>query len=259
MYGLDTISTGVAVSFAMECFEKGILTSRDTDGIEPTFGNAHAMLELIEKIAFRKGFGNLLADGTRSAAEKIGRGAPDLAMQVKGTEIPMHEPRHKQTLAVHYSIHAGGADHGTGPHETPLDETTAQVMYKKGFSAQLTNTVGLCKFVPWSEAHVEAALEAVTGWKQPAAELERVVDRGITLTRIFNLREGFTEKDDRLPRRFTETPKEGPLTGIDPIKLESAQREYYRLLGWNEKGVPTEARLAELEIAWAARFIPSSL
>lgn len=113
-YGIDTISTGVTISFAMELFENHILTTADTGGLDLTFGNAPAMLEMVERIARRKGLGDLLAEGSRRAAEKIGKGAMDFAMQVKGQEIPMHEPRLKQAMGVHYSIHATGADHATG-------------------------------------------------------------------------------------------------------------------------------------------------
>ncbi|MCX5908920.1 MAG: aldehyde ferredoxin oxidoreductase family protein [Deltaproteobacteria bacterium] len=107
--GLDTISAGVTISFAMECFENGLLTLKDTDGIELRFGNAQAMLKMLEQIVRRKGLGALLAEGTRIAAQQIGRGAIDLAMQVKGLEIPMHDPRSKQGMALHYSVNP--ADH----------------------------------------------------------------------------------------------------------------------------------------------------
>ncbi len=108
-HGLDTISTGGVVSFAMECFEKGLLTTGDTAGLKLQFGNADAMVALVENIALRKGLGDLLAEGTQRAAEKIGRGAAEFAMHVKGEEIPMHEPRYKPTMALHYSVHATGA------------------------------------------------------------------------------------------------------------------------------------------------------
>ena len=102
-YGLDTISTGVAISFAMECFEKGVLTLKETDGLELTFGNAVAMVEMVERIALRQGLGDLLAEGTKRAAEAIGKGSSEWAMHVKGQEIPMHDPRYKQGMGLHYS------------------------------------------------------------------------------------------------------------------------------------------------------------
>jgi len=252
-YGLDTISTGVVISFAMECFEKQILTLDDTGGLELTFGNAAAMLAMVERIAQRTGLGDLLAEGSRRAAEAIGKGAAELAMQVKGQEIPMHEPRLKQTMAIHYSVHAGGADHASGASDTqPLDDDSARRLYEKGFKAQLVNYLGLCKFVPWSHQEVLDALSAVTGWEMDTTELMQVVERSLALARIFNLREGFSAKDDVLPKRFSATPAAGPLKGIDPQLLRAGQQAYYRLLGWDRQGIPTRAKLAELMIDWAA-------
>jgi len=255
-YGIDTISTGVVISFAMDLFENKILTPADTDGVELTFGNAPAMLEMVERIARRKGLGDLLAEGSRRAAEKIGNGAIDFAMQVKGEEIPMHEPRLKQTMAVHYSIHATGADHATGSSDTlPIDDSSAQKLHDKGFAAQLINYLGLCKFVPWNHQEVKDALAAITGWEMPSDELMKVVECGVTLARIFNIREGFSAKDDALPPRFATTPPDSPLKGIDPQMLQQAQKAYYRIMGWDEKGIPTREKLAELEINWAAQYL----
>ncbi|MEW6670241.1 MAG: aldehyde ferredoxin oxidoreductase family protein [Thermodesulfobacteriota bacterium] len=255
-YGIDTISTGVVISFAMDCYEHNILTAEDTEGLELTFGNAPAMLEMVERIARRKGLGDLLAEGSRRAAEKIGRGAIDFAMQVKGAEIPMHEPRLKQAMGVHYSTHATGADHATGISEiSPLDDNSAQKLHDKGFTAQLVNYLGLCKFVPWSHEEVKAALASITGWEMDSVELMRVVERGVTLARIFNIREGFSAKDDSLPKRFAATPPDSPLKGIDPQKLRQAQQTYYRIMGWDERGVPTLEKLNALEINWAAEYL----
>jgi aldehyde:ferredoxin oxidoreductase len=255
-YGIDTISTGVAISFAMECVERGILGRQDTDGLDLTFGNADAMVRMVERIALRQGFGDLLAEGARRAADKIGRGSEALAMQVKGQDLPMHEPRCKQAMGLHYSMHAAGADHNTAIHDTEtLDGETGSKLYEKGFAAQLTNTVGMCKFVPWSETQIREAVAYVTGWPMTNRDLMRVVERGIDLARIFNIREGFSEKDDALPKRFAETPSDGPLKGVDPGKFAEARKTYYRLMGWDESGVPTPARLAELEIGWAVQYL----
>jgi aldehyde:ferredoxin oxidoreductase len=255
-YGIDTISTGVAISFAMECVERGILCREETDGLDLTFGNAEAMVWMVEQIALRQGFGDLLAEGTMRAAERIGKGSADLAMQVKGQELPMHEPRRKQAMGLHYSMHAAGADHNTTIHDTEaLDGRTGAKLYEKGFAAQLTNTLGMCKFVPWSEAQIREAVACVTGWPATERDLMRVVERGVTLARIFNIREGFSERDDALPKRFAETPSDGPLKGIDSGKFAEARKTYYRMMGWDESGVPTPARLEELEIGWAALYL----
>jgi aldehyde:ferredoxin oxidoreductase len=255
-FGIDTISTGVAISFAMECVERGILSREETDGLDLTFGNAEAMVQMVEKIALRQGFGDLLAEGTRRAAEQIGKGSAELAMQVKGQELPMHEPRRKQAMGLHYSMHAAGADHNTAIHDTDaLDGNTGAKLYEKGFSVQLTNTLGICKFVPWSEPQIREAVAYVTGWSATDRDLIQVVERGITLARIFNIREGFSERDDVLPKRFAETPRDGPLKGIDPVKFTEARKTYYRLMGWDESGMPTLARLEELDIGWAAQCL----
>ncbi len=271
-YGIDTISAGVTVSFAMECFEKGILAPADTDGLELTFGNVPAMLELIERISFRQGFGDLLAEGSKSAAEKIGKGSEAFAIQVKGEEIPMHEPRYKQGMGLHYSIHATGADHASGIHDdrinmsewervdlsepipnTEMSPRKARMLYHVGLWAQIGNYLGLCGFIPYTHQQVRDAVEFVTGWPMSYWKLMKMVERGITLSRIFNIREGFSATDDKLPRRFFTSSADGPLKDIriDPEKFAEAQRVYYQMLGWDESGVPTYGRLVELGIEWA--------
>ena len=279
-YGLDTISTGVTISFAMECFEKGALTLKDTDGLELTFGNAPAMVEMVERIALRKGLGDLLAEGTKRAAERIGKGSEEWAMHVKGEEIAMHDPRYKQGMGLHYSVHATGADHCSGIHDdlvnkklsewdriglaesVPVYEMSgrkARMLYQVGLWRHLGNYLGLCLFLPWSNEQVTAAVEAITGWPMSSWRLMKTVERGMTLARIFNLREGFSSRDDRLPKRFTSSPADSSLkgVGVDPEKLAAAQKIYYQMLGWDEGGVPTYGRLVELNIEWAAQYLPA--
>ena len=279
-YGLDTISTGVTISFAMECFEKGALTLKDTDGLELTFGNASAMVEMVERIALRKGLGNLLAEGTKRAAERIGKGSEEWAMHVKGEEVAMHDPRYKQGMGLHYSVHATGADHCSGIHDdlvnkklsewdriglaesVPVYEMSgrkARMLYQVGLWRHLANYLGLCLFLPWSNEQVTAAVEAITGWPMSSWRLMKTAERGMTLARIFNLREGFSGRDDRLPKRFTSSPADSSLkgVGVDPEKLAAAQKIYYQMLGWDESGVPTYARLVELNIEWAAQYLPT--
>ncbi len=278
-YGLDTISAGVTISFAMECFEKGVLTLKDTDGLELTFGNGAAMVEMVERIAMRKGLGNLLAEGTKRAAEVIGKGSEEWAMHVKGEEIPMHEPRYKQGMGLHYSVHATGADHCSGIHDDVVNKKLAEwewiglaesipvyemsgrkarMLYQVGMWRHLANYIGLCLFVPWGNEQVTQAMEAITGWPMSSYKLMKTVERGMTLARIFNLREGFTNRDDTLPRRFTSSPADSNLkgVGVDTEKLSSAQKAYYQMMGWDENGVPTPGRLVELNIEWAAQYLP---
>jgi aldehyde:ferredoxin oxidoreductase len=277
-YGLDTISAGATIAFAMECTEKGILSDKDTDGIDVSFGNAEAMVQMIERIAFRKGFGDILAEGSKQAAKRIGKGADNFAMHVKGNEIPMHEPRLKQGLGLHYSVHAGGADHCTGIHDDRLDASVAEmdridmaesmpgtelsprkvrVLYQFGMWRQVANYLGMCIFLPWNQKQITEAMEYITGWPMSYWRLMKTTERGITLARIFNLREGLSDKDDTLPARFNAPPSEGPLksVSVDPDQLAEAQKLYYQMLGWNESGVPTYARLVELNLEWAYKYL----
>ncbi|MBI4735057.1 MAG: aldehyde ferredoxin oxidoreductase family protein [candidate division NC10 bacterium] len=285
-YVLDTISAGMTIAFAMECFENGILTQADTDGIELRFGNGDALLAMVEKMAKREGFGDVLADGAKRAAERIGRGADQFVLTVKGQEIPMHEPRGKQGLALAYATAPAGADHMRAPHD-PVYE---------GFhpsGAHALEPLGLCEPLPRLElsprkvrayyyanqwwnlcsslgvCHLAATpidilgitpmvnlTRAITGWDTSLWELCKVAERGKALARVFNSREGFTPKDDRLPRRLHEAFTSGPLKGvrIDPDTFARAVRLYHQMEGWDpETGWPTFAKLAELGIEWAAK------
>ena len=281
--GMDTISAGMAVAFAMECYEKGILTTEDTDGIELNFGNASAMVEMTEKMAKREGLGDILAKGVKKASEEIGKGSKAYALHVKGLEIPMHEPRLKQTMGLHYAVSAIGADHNSGVHDTifaqpggpvnnwnrmdytePIVPTElgvhkARLLYQMGWTRVIQHFLGMCNFVGYSPDQLVDAMQAATGWPMSVYRFHKTVERSLALCRIFNLREGFTEADDVLPKRFEEAMNEGAIKGIaiDTNKLEETQRTYYQMLGWDEKGVPTDARLAELGIEWAKEYIPN--
>ncbi len=276
--GLDTISAGVAISFAMECYENGILSKEDTDGIDIKFGNGQAMVEMIEKIANKDGFGELLALGCKPAAEKIGKGAMKYAMEVKGQEIPMHEPRLKQGLGIGYMVSPTGADHCHNLHDTvytkmgpglenmfplglnkplpasQLDEEKSHMLKVGSLWRHFSNISELCQFVPWSPSQIEEAMKAVTGWQTSLLEMMQITERAVNLTRLFNLREGFELKDDYLPERFYE-PLEGdnPLKGaiVDKKQADIALKAYYNLMGWDENGIPTKAKLAELDLLWA--------
>jgi len=275
---LDTISTGGTIAFAMECFEKGILTREDTGGIDLRFGDADAMLKLIELIAHREGIGDILADGSRKAAQRIGRGAEELSMQVKGVEFGMHDPRLKQGLGLIYSVAANGADHMTGMHDTlfaqegrgmeaarslgsldPLpanDLSTAKVDRVKNqhLSRNFADSLVTCHFAPWTLRQQVDMLRALTGWDYTDFEALRQGERVATMARVFNLREGLTAADDQLPKRFFSPTPGGALKGtaIDPEAMNRAKRTFYTLMGWDPiTGVPTQEKLEELGIAWA--------
>jgi aldehyde:ferredoxin oxidoreductase len=278
--GIDTISAGVTVSFAMECFEKGLLNAKDTGGIELRFGNGEAMLQMLEQIVQKQGLGALLAEGSRLAAKQIGRGSEEFAIHVKGLEVPMHDPRLKQGMGLHYSVHPSGADHVSGVHDTLLEKGSqfeewsaidvnesipstelsprkARLVYQFGLWRHLPNYLGLCVLVPYSSKQILDAVEAVTGWPMSYWRLMKTVERGITLAKIFNVREGFTLTDDLLPPRFRASQRGGNLKGVtvDPDQLSEAQKLYFQMLGWDEQGIPTRARLVELDIAWALAYL----
>ena len=279
LYSLDTISLGGTIAFAMECFEKGILTREDTGGIELRFGNADAMLQVIELIAHRQGIGDILADGSRKAAQRIGRGAEAFAIQVKGVEFGMHDPRVKQGLGLIYAIAANGADHMSGAHDTsftqegrnmeavrsldsptPLaanDLSTAKVDRVKNqhLAKNFGDSLVMCHFVPWTLRQQVDLIRALTGWDYTDFEALRQGERVATMARVFNLREGLTAADDQLPKRFFSPAPEGASKGtaVDPDAFNRAKRTFYILMGWDPAtGVPMQEKLEELGIGWVA-------
>ena len=287
-YTLDTISAGVAIGFAMECFEKGILTRADTEGIEFTFGNPEAMIKGIEWIAFRKpGLGDLLADGVKIAAARIGKGSEKFALHIKGQELPMHDPRGKIGQGMSFAISPTGADHVRAPHDTPfqapgpnldriaplgiLEPIPAREMGPRKarnftylqFIWSLYESLGVCNFVAGpvlalTLPKLVEVVQAVTGWETSLWELMKVGERTVTMARVFNLREGFGRKDDTLPDRLFEPLESGALKGkgIDRREFEDLLTLYYETMGWDPKdGVPTRGKLAELNLFWLNEFV----
>ena len=281
LYSLDSISAGVTISFAMECFENEILTTKDTGGIELRFGNADAMLQAVEMIARREGIGDLLAEGSRKAAEKLGRGAEEFAMHVKGLELPMHEPRLKQGMGLMYAVEAVGADHQAGFQDPLFTEETVGFEHLRGAgavkpvpiddlsAAKVVNakaahqfalfldSLVCCQFVPWTMTDHVNILRAATGWDYTVHEAMQQGERVENLGRIFNYREGITAAEDKLPKRFFSGTRRGALkdTAIDSEALQNAIKTYYAVMGWSEDGKPTQAKLDELGIAWTAEYI----
>ena len=270
-YSLDTISVGGVIAFAMECFENGLLSAKDTDGIELKFGNDEAMLKIIELIARRKGIGDLFAEGTAQAAQRIGRGAEEFAVQVKGLEAGMHEPRLKQGLGLGFMVNPHGADHVCNMDDTRFDtERRLQEIRPLGFiepvpiddigprkvalfkimqSKQLVNDcLLLCFFLPYRLQQIAELTAAVTGWDTGVMEQLRVAERILTMARLFNIRAGFTAADDKLPQRFFQPKTDGVADKpLDPDKMEKAKRYYYTLMGWNAvTGIPMPEKLEEL-------------
>ena len=285
LYGLDTITAGMTIAFAMECFAEGVLTLEDTGGLDLSWGNADAMLELIELIARREGIGNLLAEGSKRAAERLGRGAEDFAMQVKGLEMPMHDPRLKNGMGIVYAVSATGADHNVGPHDTVFTMENAAVNHLRGMGAlgpapaqdlsttKVVNTKAAhiwylfcdcalaCIFVPWTIQNLVDLVRASTGWEYTVYEAMLQGERVATMARIFNLREGFTAADDQLPKRMFKGTRMGALqeSGIDAGQMDAAIKQFYGLMGWDADGVPTQGKLEELGIEWVAEYLPEVL
>lgn len=284
-YGLDTISCGATIAFAMECFENGLLKNKDTGGVELRFGNADAMLKMVEQIALRQGFGNTLAEGTARASRKIGPASEPYAMHIKGQELPMHEPRLKQGMGVGYAVSPTGADHCHNIHDTvytnvgpmlealyPLgilepmaanDLSAAKIRLVKYYTEfiHFLNCAVCCYFVMSLSLvgleRITQLVRAVTGWDTTFFELLKVGERSANLARIFNLREGFTVKDDTMPKRFFAPHPSGPLkVALDPKAFEQGKQLYYQMMGW-PNGIPTPGRLGELGIEWAASQLPS--
>jgi aldehyde:ferredoxin oxidoreductase len=260
-YTIDTIGAGATIAFAMECFENGILSREDTDGIRLCFGNADAMVKMVEMIGERQGIGNVLAEGTRRLAEKFGKGAERLAINVKGQEVPMHDPRLKKALGLGYMVSPTGADHCHNWHEVDVggfDRNKIRSFIDIVSWQVLDNCLLMCDSVPWSRNQKAKIVEYVTGWKISVSELVKISERALNMARVFNLREGFTDKDDSLPDRFFHPQTSGPLSAIavDPEEIEEAKHIYYDEMGWDmDTGVPTESRLRKLEIGWLEDLI----
>ncbi len=280
-YGMDTISTGATIAFAMECFEKGIITKEDTGGIELSFGNADAMVKLVEMIGKRDGIGDLLAEGSKRAAERLDRGAEKFAIQVKGQEVPMHEPRLKRGLGLGYAVSPTGADHCHNMHDTALNsERIANELRSLGILEipsiedlgpkkvrtfyyyvnyrVLNNLLPICLFMPFNVEQKVEIVRAITGWNTTAWELLKAAERATTLARVINVMRGFKGDEDWLPDRFFKPHRSGALsnTALNPTELKKAIKLYYYMMGWDENGVPKEEKLYELNIDWALEKLP---
>jgi aldehyde:ferredoxin oxidoreductase len=281
MYGLDTISTGATIAWAMDCFEQGIITTEDTGGLELRFGGAEAMVRMTERIAQREGLGDLLAEGMTQAAAKLGPEAEALVMAVKGNPLPAHMPQVKRSLALIYAVNPYGADHKSSEHDPSyesyadrmaeldlLDPQPRQVLNaeKVRFAVYtqrlycLLNTVGVCQFVWGPSWHLYGPsqlvdmVRAVTGWNVSLWELMKVGERSLNMMRAFNAREGFTCADDKLPPKLFQPLTGGRSDGIAVTEEEMAAALpiYYAMCGWDPEGQPTRAKLEELGIAWVA-------
>jgi aldehyde:ferredoxin oxidoreductase len=288
-YGVDTIACGATIAFAMDCFERGIISESQSGGLKLKFGDAEVMLQALMEIVNNRGpLGSVLSQGSERAARIWGNGADECLITVKGAEAPAHMPHAKRSLGLIYAVNPFGADHQSSEHDWMIEEGMSTDLYmgrlalmgmpdmlpglslgpEKVKFAYLTevfysmlDTVELCQFV-WGPAWTlygpqETAdfVSAVTGWDVSIEELMSVGRRRLNMMRVFNAREGFDRKQDKLPKKFFNALKgSGPTAGIALTRdeIETALDEYYRLAGWTPTGVPTEQTLKELGLAWAA-------
>jgi aldehyde:ferredoxin oxidoreductase len=268
--GIDTVSAGNAIGFACELFQRGIITKNDTDGLDLTWGKDGEMMKLAEKIGRGEGFGKLLGEGTKRAAERIGQGAEDYAMQVKGLELPAYEPRAVKGYGFILATSNIGGNHMYGrPREElagTMDRFTEEGKGKGTAQAQMRQAVEDCiiqcsfgpvtGFTPQSRS---ALLVAATGFNEfgDPAYLDKIGERVLCLERSFNVREGFGRKDDTLPKRMLTEPlaNAGPATGQVIRKLDGFLDEYYDALGYTRDGVPSADKLKQLGLDWVIEEI----
>lgn len=254
-YGLDTISTGSAIAFAMEAYERCIITKEDA-GVELSWGSAEAILTLIRQIGEREGLGEVLGLGVKRAAEKLGKGSSDFAVHVKGLEVPMHDPRAFFSMAVNYATGPRGADHMRGNvmaeevarrGDRFADSGKALIAKEAQDIAAAVNSLILCMFAgrELSLGKIAELLTIVTGRAYSGGEVLRVGERIVNLQRLFNLRCGATGADDRLPPRLLQPTSEGGHVGKVP-DIERQLREYYEARGWSSDGRLGLEKLREL-------------
>ena len=261
--GMDTISAGATVAWAMECFEQGLITRDDTGGIDLRFGNGEALLQALESVGCRRGIGNLLAEGSRAAAAIIGRGSGAWAMQVKGLEMPGYEPRSLKTMALGLATTPRGACHNrSSAYEADfsdrVDRLTVDAARGKiaaeseDFEAVLDSLIW-CKFLrrAFNDFYEESAqvYSMITGWEMTPDELRRCGERISNLKKLFNIREGWTRADDTLPPRTLEEPlPDGVAAGVGLTReeLDYMIAGYYQARGWTEGGLIPQEKLVEL-------------
>jgi aldehyde:ferredoxin oxidoreductase len=280
MYGMDTISCGGTIAWAMDCFERGLLTREDTGGIDLRFGNAGALVQLVEMIGEREGFGRVLGEGSARAAQHLEVGV-DLVVATKGQEYPAHMPQVKRGLGLLYTVHPGGADHTVLEHDPayvgypaemtqlglldpqPADALNSEKVHYAVTMQRLLSFIDsacMCKFVygpAWQLFDLDqmvAAVRAITGWNVTLWELMHVGEQRLNMLRAFNAREGVGAEADVVPPKLFAPLAGGATDGVavTPEEMEAAKALYYQMVGWDEAGHPTRAKLVELGLGWLA-------
>jgi aldehyde:ferredoxin oxidoreductase len=265
-YGLDTISAGATIAFAIECFEKGLITKADTDDIEMTWGNHKAIVAMMGKMAMREGFGAVLADGVKVAAEKIGKGADKYAMHVQGQELPAHDPKHAFFYATGYRLDPTPGRHFVGSELSMAPEHPQGLLPSfdhksfagRGEARKIGSNfhhalvcAGMCLFVYWAFPTIDPIAEfmrAVTGWEINNDELLKIGERISNIRHAFNIREGLNPLKFKVPDRVIGQPpqKEGPLAGVT-VDEDTMDAEYLAAMDWDlNTAKPSKNKLLEL-------------
>jgi aldehyde:ferredoxin oxidoreductase len=282
MYGIDTISCGATIAWAMDCFEAGILTPKDTGGLEIRYGDEEMMVRLTEMIGNREGFGDILAEGSARAAERYGQQAMDRVAAVKKQELPAHTARVKRSLSLIYGVNPFGADHQSHEHDPSYKEYSermaeigltnpqpVRVLNEEKVRYALTtqylysclDTINMCQFVAgpawqlYGPQQLVEIIRSVTGWNVTIEELLKVGERRLNMLRAFNTREGIGRDADTLPKKLQQPMVGGPSDGlvVTVEEFEKAKDWYYEMAGWDvENGNPTRQKLEELELDWLA-------
>jgi aldehyde:ferredoxin oxidoreductase len=275
-FGLDTISAGVVIAFAMELYEQGVLSKEELDGLDLKFGNHEAMIKLLRKIAYREGIGDLLAEGTKRASETIGRGAEKYAINIKGLELPGYDVRGAKAHGLSYATSFTGGDHCRGYaiqeiFDTPVPYGVDRLAIEgKGKLCKWNQDVrtGVCDCMPFCAFPFDMAIagvattllarlyESLTDFRLTAKEVERVGERVNNVARAFSVREDFSRVDDTFPKRIMTEPILGGASKgqlISPEDLKKMLDEYYKARGWDKKtGIPSREKLEELELTYIA-------
>lgn len=288
-YCMDTISAGMVIAFACECFEKGIITAADTGGLELRFGDPLLMLKLLEMTARREGFGDLLAEGSARLATRWKVAGADFCLCVKGQELPMHDPRIKVGVGMSFALCTAGANHMNAPHDPSFvdpnsfafQSVTALGIHRPMPATQISNdkvrgfvilerfwkvldSLGLCVFgfAPRGVMPLDtlvACIRAATGWEVSWYDLMQAAERSSMLARAFNSRENFSVKDDRLPARLFDPKPNGPGAGTSIFSEEefnAAVAKYYTIIGCDpHTGRPSFGKLLEMNLEWVADLL----
>jgi aldehyde:ferredoxin oxidoreductase len=281
-YGMDTISCGATIAWAMDCFEKGIINADDTGGITLRFGDADAMVKMTEMIGQREGFGNILAEGSARAAATLGNGAEELVVTVKKQELPAHMPQVKRSLGLIYAVNPFGADHQSSEHDPSYGDypermaqldlmdpqpdrvlNTEKVRYAlyTQYLYSCLDSINVCQFVYGPAWHLYGPsqmvdmVRAITGWNVSLWELMKVGERRLNLMRAFNAREGLGRDDEVLPKKLSQALVGGKSDGVlvTEEEVETAKDTYYAMAGWDvASGTPGRPKLEELGLGWVA-------